>query len=43
MSTKDLLVVHPKLAIFAIGLGITMVIGTAMGKLEHGQLVFASS
>jgi hypothetical protein len=45
MSTKQKILnaisTHPKLVTFAIGLGITMAIGTAIGMLEHGQIAFA--
>ena len=34
---------HPKLATFAVGLGITMAIGTAIGMLDHSQIAFAAS
>jgi hypothetical protein len=33
---------HPKLATFAIGLAITMAVGTALGMLDHQQLAFAN-
>ena len=33
---------HPKLIAFAIGFGIAMAIGTAIGMLDHGQIAFAA-
>jgi hypothetical protein len=45
MSIKDkimnIVTAHPKLVTFAIGFGITFVIGTAIGLVDHQQ-VFAS-
>jgi hypothetical protein len=44
MSLKDkilnVITAHPKLVIFGIGLGITFVIGTAIGMVNNNQ-VFA--
>jgi hypothetical protein len=45
MSFKDKImnieVSLPKLVIFGMGLGITFVIETAIGIVDHNQLVFA--
>jgi hypothetical protein len=47
MSIKDkimdIVTSHPKLVTFGIGLGITFVIGTAIGMLDHNQLAFAGN
>jgi hypothetical protein len=47
MSIKDkimdIVTAHPKLVTFGIGLGITFVIGTAIGMLDHNQLAFAGN
>jgi hypothetical protein len=44
MSLKDkimnMVVAHPKLITFGIGLAVTFVIGTAIGMVDHNQ-VFA--
>jgi hypothetical protein len=37
----NVMAAHPKLVTFAIGSGITMAIGTAIGMLDHQQ-AFAS-
>jgi hypothetical protein len=41
MSFKDkimnVITAHPKLVTFGIGLGITFVIGTAIGMVDHNQ------
>jgi len=37
----NVMAAHPKLVTFAIGFGITMAIGTAIGMLDHGQTAFA--
>ena len=34
---------HPKVFTFAIGLAITMAIGTAIGMLDHQHIAFASA
>lgn len=34
---------HPKLATFAIGLAITMAIGTVLGMLDHSHTAFAAT
>jgi hypothetical protein len=39
----NVMAAHPKIATFAIGLGITMAIGTAIGMLDHSQIAFAAS
>ncbi|WP_458718824.1 hypothetical protein [Candidatus Nitrosocosmicus sp. R] len=39
----NVLLVHPKLAVFAIGLAITMAVGTAIGTLDHNHLASAIS
>ena len=36
----NIMTAHPKLVTFAIGLGITLAIGTAIGVLYNGQMVF---
>jgi hypothetical protein len=33
---------HPKLFTFAIGFGITMAIGTAIGMLDHSHMAYAA-
>jgi hypothetical protein len=38
----DLMTAHPKLATFAIGLAVTMAIGTAIGMADNQHLAFAS-
>jgi hypothetical protein len=38
----DLMTAHPKLATFAIGLAITMAVGTAIGMVDNQHLAFAS-
>ncbi len=47
MSIKDkvmnMVIRHPKLVTFGIGLAITFTIGIAIGMLDHGQLAFAGS
>ncbi len=47
MSIKDkimnMMIGHPKLVTLGIGLGITFVVGTAIGMLDHGQMAFAGS
>ena len=32
---------HPKLAVFGIGLAITMAVGAAVGMLDHSHMAFA--
>ena len=39
----NVMAAHPKLVTFAIGFGITMAIGTAIGMLDHGQIASAAS
>jgi hypothetical protein len=34
---------HPKLAVFGIGLAITMAIGTAVGMVDHQHLAYATA
>jgi hypothetical protein len=45
MSLKDKImnmsIKHPKLVTLGIGLGITFVIGTAIGMVEHNNLAYA--
>jgi hypothetical protein len=47
MSLKDKILnaisAHPKLVTFGIGLAITFVVGTAIGMVDHPQMVAASS
>jgi hypothetical protein len=33
----NIVAAHPKLVMFGIGLGITFVVGTAIGMVEHNQ------
>jgi hypothetical protein len=37
----NVMVAHPKLVTFAIGLGITVAIGTAIGMLDHNHIAEA--
>jgi len=45
MSFKDkimnIITAHPKVVTFGIGLGITFVIGTAIGMVDHQQVASA--
>ncbi len=45
MSIKDkimnIVIGHPKIVMFGIGLGITFAIGLAIGMMDHNQLAFA--
>ena len=38
----NVMTAHPKLVTFAIGLVITMAIGTAIGMLDNGQMAMAA-
>ena len=38
-----ILIMHPKLVTFGIGLTITFVVGTAIGMVDHNHMAFASS
>ena len=37
----NIITAHPKLVTFGIGLAITFAIGTTIGMLDYGQMVFA--
>ncbi len=38
----NIMIGHPKLVTFGIGLAITFVVGTVIGMLDHGQMAFAA-